>query len=146
MRDKVVKVSAEYLALRWTDRNTGQVKQKRAGTSNRKEAERLAAQLDADLKTRRYADPSKITWEQFRERFEVERGGEMEKGTKLWQNLRSSRETELADQYPIQVVTAWIGNSIAVAKKHYLQVTDDHFKKASECITKGYNDGADGGA
>ena len=30
---------------------------------------------------------------------------------KLWQNLRSSRETELADAYPIQVVTAWIGNS-----------------------------------
>ena len=46
---------------------------------------------------------------------------------KPWQNLRSSRETELADRFPIQVVTAWIGNSIAVAKKHYLQVTDNHY-------------------
>jgi len=49
---------------------------------------------------------------------------------KLWQNLRSTRETELANEFPIQVVTAWIGNSMAVAHKHYLQVTDEHHKKA----------------
>ena len=30
---------------------------------------------------------------------------------KLFQNCRASRETELAEQYPIQVVCAWIGNS-----------------------------------
>ena len=45
--------------------------------------------------------------------------------------MRSSRETELAEQYPIQVVTAWIGNSIRVAEKHYLQVLDSHFDTAS---------------
>ena len=49
---------------------------------------------------------------------------------KLWQNLRSTRETELADQFPAHVASAWIGNSVAVATKHYLQVTDDHFSKA----------------
>ncbi|MCP4375203.1 MAG: site-specific integrase [bacterium] len=49
---------------------------------------------------------------------------------KLFQNLRSTRETELAEQYPVQVVCAWIGNSPAVAAKHYLQVTDEHFSKA----------------
>lgn len=49
---------------------------------------------------------------------------------KLFQNLRSTRETELAEVYPIHVVCAWIGNSQAVAKKHYLQVTDDHFEQA----------------
>jgi hypothetical protein len=46
---------------------------------------------------------------------------------KLFQNLRSTRETELADQFPQHVVCAWIGNSQVVAAKHYLQVTDDHF-------------------
>jgi len=46
---------------------------------------------------------------------------------KLFQNLRSTRETELADQFPQHVVCAWIGNSQIVAAKHYLQVTDDHF-------------------
>ena len=49
---------------------------------------------------------------------------------KLWQNLRSTRETELANEFPIHVVTKWIGNSVAVAHKHYLQVTDEHFEKA----------------
>ena len=51
---------------------------------------------------------------------------------KLWQNLRSTRETELADQFPAHVASAWIGNSIAVAVKHYLQVTEDHFKQAAQ--------------
>ena len=50
---------------------------------------------------------------------------------RLFQNLRSSRETELAEEYPIQVVTSWLGNSPEVARKHYLQVTDEHFKRAS---------------
>ena len=49
---------------------------------------------------------------------------------KLFQNLRSTRETELAEDYPLHVVVAWIGNSQPVAAKHYLQVTDDHFAQA----------------
>ena len=49
---------------------------------------------------------------------------------KLFQNLRSSRQTELAERYPIQVVCEWIGNSEAVATKHYLQVTEDHVASA----------------
>ena len=50
---------------------------------------------------------------------------------KLWQNLRSTRETELADEFPAHVVVAWLGNSEAVARKHYLQVTDEHFAAAA---------------
>ncbi len=65
---------------------------------------------------------------------------------KLWQNLRSSRETELADIYPIQVVVAWIGNSVAVAKKHYLQVTDNHFQQAIGAGDESAAMGAEGGA
>ena len=51
---------------------------------------------------------------------------------KLFQNLRSTRETELTDQFPIHVVCSWIGNSEVVARKHYLQVTDEHFEQAGE--------------
>jgi integrase len=51
---------------------------------------------------------------------------------KLWQNLRATRETELAEAFPAHVVSAWIGNSEAVAAKHYLQVTDEHFQRAAE--------------
>jgi integrase len=50
---------------------------------------------------------------------------------KLFQNLRSTRETELAEDFPIHVVCAWIGNSRAVAQKHYLQVTDEHFEQGA---------------
>ena len=46
---------------------------------------------------------------------------------KLFQNLRSARETELTERFPLHVVTAWIGNSELVARRHYLQVTDEHF-------------------
>ena len=55
----------------------------------------------------------------------------LEPWPKLFQNLRSTRETELAEDWPIHVVCAWIGNSQAVAKKHYLQVTEDHLAKAA---------------
>lgn len=49
---------------------------------------------------------------------------------KLWQNLRATRETELAEKWPMHVVCAWIGNSQQIAAKHYLQVTDDHYEQA----------------
>ena len=51
---------------------------------------------------------------------------------KLFQNLRSTRETELADKFPLHAVTAWLGNSQLIAAKHYLQVTDEHFTQATQ--------------
>jgi integrase len=50
---------------------------------------------------------------------------------KLMQNLRSSRETELAETFPIQAVVQWMGNTVSVASKHYLQLRDEHFEKAT---------------
>lgn len=50
---------------------------------------------------------------------------------RLFQNLRSTRQTELCEERSIHLVCAWIGNSAAVAMGHYLQVTDEHFKEAS---------------
>ncbi len=49
---------------------------------------------------------------------------------KLWQNLRSTRQTELCEEFPTHVVCEWIGNSPQVAAKHYLQTTEDHFTRA----------------
>ncbi len=49
---------------------------------------------------------------------------------KLWHNMRASRQTELAESYPIHVVCEWIGNSRAVAQEHYLTVTDAHYERA----------------
>ncbi len=49
---------------------------------------------------------------------------------RLFHNLRASRQTELADQFPLHVVTDWIGNSPDIADRHYLKTTDHHFEKA----------------
>jgi hypothetical protein len=61
-------------------------------------------------------------------------------GIPVWgkpsQNTRSIRETELAERYPSHVVCAWIGNTQPAAREHYLQVTDEHFRRAA-------GDGAD---
>jgi hypothetical protein len=59
----------------------------------------------------------------------IERAG-LTPWPKLFHNLRATRQTELAENFPLHVVCAWIGNSAAVAKEHYLQITDDHFTLA----------------
>ena len=51
---------------------------------------------------------------------------------KLFQNLRLTRQTELAANWPIHVVCEWIGNSQAVAMEHYLRATDDDFNAAGK--------------
>lgn len=50
---------------------------------------------------------------------------------KLFHNLRSTRQTELSELYPSHVVCKWLGNSEAIAREHYLQMTDAHFEKAA---------------
>ena len=49
---------------------------------------------------------------------------------KLFQNCRSSRETELVEHHSIKAVTAWLGNSPQIAVKHYLQVREEDWQKA----------------
>ena len=66
----------------------------------------------------------------------ISKRADLEPWPKLWQNLRSARETELADQFPAHVASAWIGNSVAVAVEYYLQVTEDHFKQAAKKATQ----------
>jgi len=54
----------------------------------------------------------------------IQRAG-LEPWPKLFQNLRSTRQTELVNEAnPVHVVCAWIGNSPKVANDHYLQVID----------------------
>jgi hypothetical protein len=50
---------------------------------------------------------------------------------RLFNNLRSTRRTELQEAFPSHVIDSWLGHSTKVAEKHYLQVTDDHWKAAN---------------
>jgi integrase len=51
---------------------------------------------------------------------------------RLFHNLRASRETELVESFPVQVVTSWLGNTPTIAMRHYLMVTEAHFEAALE--------------
>ncbi len=64
---------------------------------------------------------------------------------KLFQNLRSTRQTELEETFPSHVVCAWLGNSPRVAAKHYLQVTDEHFAKATASAAQNPGDSVQAG-
>ena len=50
---------------------------------------------------------------------------------KAWQNMRSSRETELLKTHPVQAVCEWVGNSPKVAMEHYAQITDEDWGRAA---------------
>src|SRR5262249_41673319 len=86
-----------------------------------------AARPGANYVITRYRDAG----QNLRTTFEkiIERAG-LVPWPRLFQNLRASRETELAGKFPLHVVAAWIGNSAPVAAKHYLSVTDADFDKA----------------
>ncbi len=72
----------------------------------------------------------------------IRRAG-VEPWERLFQNLRASRETELCQSFPLHVATAWIGNTAAVAAKHYLQVTEADYAAA---VQAGPERGAKSGA
>jgi len=77
----------------------------------------------------RYRDPNQNLRTQF---LRIIRRAGLKPWPKLFHNLRASRETELAAEYPIHVVCSWIGNTAMIAVKHYLQVTDDYFERAAK--------------
>lgn len=59
----------------------------------------------------------------------IRRAG-IEPWPKTFQNLRSSRQTELEQQHPTYVVCSWMGNTPKVAHNHYLTVTEENFAAA----------------
>lgn len=64
---------------------------------------------------------------------------------KIFQNLRASRATELAAEYPAHVAAEWLGHSRLIAQQHYWQVTDADFKRATQA-EGGALGGTEGGA
>lgn len=50
---------------------------------------------------------------------------------RLWQNMRASRATELAELFPGHVAAAWLGHTERVADAHYRQVLDAHYQRAT---------------
>ena len=61
------------LGLVYFDPVSGRKKAKSAGTTDWREAERLAGELEKELRSGQYVSPSKITWAEFRTKYEAER-------------------------------------------------------------------------
>ena len=55
----------------------------------------------------------------------------LEPWPRLFHNLRSSRETELLEEFPVHVVALWMGHDANGSLKHYAQTTDEHFERAT---------------
>ncbi len=85
MSETVVKVIFQQrrkrFCLRWVDPESGRLKQKSVGTITRKQAEKLAAQLEADIREHRFVEPSRVTWAEFRKAYETEKVPSLAKGT-----------------------------------------------------------------
>jgi len=58
--------------LRFVNPATGRFEQRSTGTSNKKEAQRMAGELRSELAHGRYQRDSEISWEDYRERFDAE--------------------------------------------------------------------------
>ncbi len=61
------------LSLVWYDPVSGRKVAKSAKTTDWREAERQAGELEKELRSGRYASPSKLTWADFRKRYEAEK-------------------------------------------------------------------------
>ncbi len=64
----------------------------------------------------------------------------------LMQTLRRSAETDFARIHPQHAVSKWIGHSMAVSERHYLQITDDLIDAAVNAPGLVPPGGADSGA
>ena len=60
----------------------------------------------------------------------VKRAG-LEPWPRLFHNMRASCESDLAREYPITTVCKWIGNTVSIAARHYVQVVDGDFQRAA---------------
>ncbi len=160
-----LRIPSETVALRWTDVNfeTGKIHIRSSKTAHHPGHEsrnipmfpelepllrqaRAEAPADAVFVIPTYRDPMRNLRTPF---LNILTKAGIKPWPKLFQNLRSTRQTELTESFPAHVVCGWMGNSERVAQGHYLQVTEDHFAKAiarkSNSDKEDNDDGGDGG-
>lgn len=136
---------SEHLALTWADVfwHEGKLRVPSGKTARQGKAERFvplfpelrqalheafdAARVGAVYVIDKSRNPD-VNWRTHFQRI-LRRGG-VPAWPRLFHNLRSSRQTELAREYSLRAVCDWIGNSPAIAHSHYLQTTDDEFQRA----------------
>jgi integrase len=53
---------------------------------------------------------------------------------RLWHAMRASCESDLAAAFPLATVTKWLGNTPAIALRHYVDATDADFDRAARWL------------
>jgi integrase len=62
----------KYFETQWTDPVTGRKRTRSTGKTTEAEAKKAAAVIEHDLRNGEYKSPSRITWQDFRDRYETE--------------------------------------------------------------------------
>ncbi len=88
MSDEIRVAVASYgggrcLMMTYKDPTTGRKVAKSSGTTDRREAERAAAVWQDELNSGRYQAPSRLTWAEFRQRYETEKLTAMPESTQM---------------------------------------------------------------
>jgi integrase len=53
---------------------------------------------------------------------------------RLWHSMRASCESDLAAAFPLATVAKWLGNTPAIALRHYVDATDADFGRAAQWL------------
>jgi integrase len=53
---------------------------------------------------------------------------------RLWHSMRASCESDLAAAFPLATVAKWLGNTPAIALRHYVDATDADFDRAARWL------------
>lgn len=61
---------------------------------------------------------------------------------RIFHNMRASRQTELLAVFPAKDVCDWLGNSTAVAMKHYAMATSEAFDAATKMVPSASENGS----
>jgi integrase len=90
----------ENLVMRYVDPLTGKQVTRSTRTSKRREAERAAAKWEAELREGRYQRQSRITWVEFRERYEIEKLGTLAFNTRTaWDSAANHLERVVSPKH-----------------------------------------------
>jgi integrase len=65
---------------------------------------------------------------------------------RAWHSLRASCESDLAQSFPLAVVTKWLGNTPSVALRHYVDPTEAAFSAAQRWVPEHSHSAAKSGA
>jgi integrase len=125
---------SEALALVWTDFDPrAGVLQVRRGKGGTARVVRLESELWHSLEDNLYGTPTPNHVNNLRRHHlrACEAAG-VEPWGKVLHTLRANRATIWRQHYPEHVVDAWMGHSLAVARKHYVLPTNDYYTPIRE--------------